>query len=157
MGMPIPDLDGTGLLPTGIHLCTLDEIEAKFASVAHTDQRRSLWGKFRRFVARVRPMDHWTAVFVDGSFVTDEAAPSDIDAILLVKPSGSPSAAPGQLERDLYALESEGVKSLYSVDLKYTFSGNDGVVAFFQQLRAEEAKRRGLLPGTTKGMLRVAL
>jgi len=82
--MPIPALDGFGLLPTANHDCTLDEIEARFGSFQHTDQRPRLFTKLAAFVAEAKSAEIVRSLLIDGSFATAKAAPNDIDLIVVV-------------------------------------------------------------------------
>lgn len=64
------------VLPAGIHLATLSEVEMRFATNAG---RRS---QFRGFVAALLSLRiaGCTRVFLDGSFVTAKPRPGDFDA-----------------------------------------------------------------------------
>ena len=45
--MPIPELDAHGLLPAGVHDCSLEEMTAKFA---WNDHRERMVRSFARFL-----------------------------------------------------------------------------------------------------------
>ena len=80
----IPPLNETGLLPDGIHDCTLAEVGAQFGAFQGTDRRPQLWAGFTEFVREVKACGVVDVVLVDGSFVTAEATPNDIDLVLVV-------------------------------------------------------------------------
>jgi len=71
----IPDLDDTGFLPPGVHVATLEEIEARFGASAH---RQHLFRGFRTAAESLRRAG-CTAMYLDGSFVTEKDLPADFD------------------------------------------------------------------------------
>lgn len=80
--MPIPNLDATGLLPSGIHECTLDEIRTRFAGWG---RRREIFDAFARYLAEAHgSVVSWVAV--DGSFTTGAEHPNDVDLIIVLPP-----------------------------------------------------------------------
>ncbi len=77
--MPIPTLEPNGLLPTGIHECSLDDISEQFT---WNDHRSGLFARFLRFLdAELKPKFPYP-IFFDGSFVTDKELPDDTDVVL---------------------------------------------------------------------------
>lgn len=73
----IPDFDEHGLLPPGVHECTLEEIGQRFC---WTDRRKDIFNGLCAFITReCRPR---VSVFVDGSFVRNKALPDDVDVVL---------------------------------------------------------------------------
>lgn len=73
----IPPLDPTtGLLPTGIHAATWDELVSRFGHNAH---RRALLAGLRRALTVLRAAG-CGSVYIDGSLVTAKALPADFDA-----------------------------------------------------------------------------
>ena len=80
--MRIPAFDATGHLPTGIHDGTVEEIATRFS---HFPERRSLWETLLRYVAELRRWPLAQELLLDGSFVTSEPAPHDIDLILVLR------------------------------------------------------------------------
>jgi len=83
--MPIPSLTTDGVLPPGVHTCTLEEIGAAFGTRAHSNQRMTLFTKLTELFALVRRSDLATAFYVDGSFITDKLDPGDIDILIALK------------------------------------------------------------------------
>lgn len=76
----IPDLIDIGspwnVLPAGIHLATLEEIEDRFATNV---KRRLLFAGFRQ-ACRLLKNAGCKVVYLDGSYVTEKPNPSDFDA-----------------------------------------------------------------------------
>jgi hypothetical protein len=78
----IPNFTSTGLLPTGIHLATLEEVELAFGR--GTDTRIRLYESLRAFLELARSFQMFTSIVIDGSFVTNEPDPSDVDVVLIL-------------------------------------------------------------------------
>lgn len=87
----IPDLID-GVLPEGVHQCTMDEVEARFGTFRRTDRRVRLMERLRAYFNEVRLAGIASAVILDGSYVTDCEEPNDIDLILVLRPGVSPAA-----------------------------------------------------------------
>ena len=89
----IPPFNDHGYLPPGIHKASLDETVNRFGSQSEIrrDQTESLqWlaGLLRRLDVK--------RLILNGSFVTDEAEPNDVDCLVLVdldSPRGAEAAA----------------------------------------------------------------
>src|SRR5437867_12297138 len=82
--MPIPPFSPDGLLPVGIHECTIDELKVRFGGFQGSDQRPRLFARLEGFLAEVRAAGLVRSILVDGSFVTAKPEPNDIDLILIV-------------------------------------------------------------------------
>ena len=144
--MPIPALNEHGLLPAAIHDCTLDELKSRFGSFQISDRRNQLFRRFERFVADAQAAQFARSLLIDGSFVTSEPAPNDIDLVLVLSRSHDVAAdlAPGH-----YNLVSRrSVRRRYGFDIvvvrEYTVEYEEAV-AFFQQVRGQPALRKGIL------------
>jgi hypothetical protein len=144
--MPIPPLDENGLLPPGVHDCTLTEIAARFGGFQGNEQRPRLMAKLEVFVMEARASGIVRLVLVDGSFVTGKDAPNDVDLIVVVAKEHDFSA-------DLLPL-AYNVVSKRRVQRRFGFDilvARDGSVEygkwvqFFQQVRLEPAHRKGIL------------
>ncbi len=72
----VPNFDTSGNLPPGVHLATWVEIEEKFGGTPH---RAKLLAGLKRALVALSRAGCQTA-YLDGSFVTDKAAPGDFDA-----------------------------------------------------------------------------
>ena len=82
--MPIPPFEQSGLLPPGVHGCTLEEIKLRFGSFQSSDRRPLLFLNLEKFVTEARASGIVRNLIVNGSFVTAETAPNDIDLIVIV-------------------------------------------------------------------------
>ncbi len=95
----------------------------------------------------------FTSIVVDGSFVTDKPAPSDIDAVHIL-PALELKRLTGH--PDYLRLENTEVKERFTVDL-FIDPDLDGMVKFFQQLKTEDALLRGVSPRHLRGVVEVTL
>lgn len=149
--MPIPNLTTVGLLPAGIHPATLNEVEAAFGSANNT--RVKLYTNLCALLQLARSFRLFTSIVIDGSFVTDKPAPSDIDAVLIL-PAPELKRLTGH--PDYFRLENTQVKERFTVDL-FIDPDLDGMARFFQQLKTEDALLRGVSPRHRRGVVEVAL
>ncbi len=101
--MPIPLLNASGFLPSGIFDCDLPEVRARFGSFQGSDHRSRLFLRLEELVTAMRRGGLFKSLLLDGSFVTAKAAPNDIDLVAVLRPGHD-------FERDLpmseYALVS---------------------------------------------------
>jgi hypothetical protein len=86
----LPPFDDHGNLPAGIHLCTIEELAARFGN--GSEERATEISELLQFIdaaqrAGVRRL------LVNGSFVTAKLAPNDVDVVLLPGP-GYPRQGP---------------------------------------------------------------
>lgn len=81
----IPPLED-GVLPEGIHDCTIDEIEDRFGRIQGTDWRCTLTRELREYLNEAWKCGFIKAVIIDGSFVTVKDRPDDIDIIVVLPP-----------------------------------------------------------------------
>jgi hypothetical protein len=144
--MPIPDLDENGLLPNGVHSCTLDEAEAHFGRARVTDRRVELFDRLRTFVREASESGLVKAVLIDGSFVTDAAAPNDIDIVIVL---GDDHDLRTEIKPFQYnVLSSRRARRRFGFDA-FTARANstdyDDYVTFFQRVRDRPGMRKGLL------------
>jgi hypothetical protein len=145
--MPVPSFTEEGVLPEGVHDCTLDELRQ---TLGGTNQRRRLVGHLRDYTLRLHSAWGRVRVIVDGSFITSKEAPNDVDIIVLVNELGL-TRAPGPLQSS--TIDRKYVNLWYSeeIDLKvaYTDAEADKWSDFFAQVKAATDKRKGLLRVTT--------
>ena len=148
--MPIPKLDVHGLLPAGVHDCTLMEVETVFAWNAH---RRRLCRDFAScFEDELRPR-FAAPILVDGSFVTSAEEPNDVDVVLDVL--GAAREDQRQCLK-FWTLHRKRLMSNYRVDLWLNLPGGEDMAAYFQGMRARDAKFADLDEHHRKGILRIA-
>jgi hypothetical protein len=148
--MPIPRLEPTGFLPVGIHNCTLAEIRERFGVFQRTDRRLQLIAKLEEFIAEAKKSGILCSLVVNGSFVTSEPAPNDIDLIAVVSAEHDFSAELSPAQYNL--LSKHRVRRRFGFDLLVARENSleyDRWTEFFQQVRLE--------PGQQKGILNLAL
>jgi hypothetical protein len=151
--MPIPPLNQEGLLPPSVHDGTLEEVAEWFGRDQWVgDRMRPCRSKLCRtlevYLAELGREGLAVAVIVDGSFVTGEPEPHDVD-LLVVLP------ADHDFGRDLRPFEynllsSRRVKAAYQFDA-IVVSENSAAYAqwveFFSRVRHR--------PGAIKGLVRL--
>ena len=140
----------SGILPVGVHLCTLVEAQQALST---NDVRTQIWDGLLGFLEWALQLPQPTALLIDGSYVTDNPVPSDVD--LVVDLTGC-SEAEQTAWFQSWNHQHGYVKQAFKVDF-YPFvvgAGND-FSAYFQYVRVDEALRRGIPPNVRKGILRV--
>jgi hypothetical protein len=139
----IPPFDHRGLLPVGLHDCSLQEIRE---TLGFNERRKVLVDGLERYL---RCWDGHLAVesiIVDGSFSTDKAEPGDIDLLIVLKHEAEFSQ---NLEELIFQLcyDSRETKDLFGCEA-FPVLGSDtenyrGWLEFFGKGRTGEV--RGLL------------
>ncbi len=78
----MPDFNENGYLPPGIHPATMAEIAARFGS--ENEVRRAEMQSLEWLIDFAR--EHRVQrIVINGSFVTDQFEPNDVDVVLLVR------------------------------------------------------------------------
>lgn len=150
--MAIPDWNEFGLLPEGVHDSDFGEIAQR---LAFNDHRASLVRGLGRALDWLRTMPPARSLIVDGSFVTDKALPSDIDAVAMI--GNLTERNQREWVRAWQPKHSE-LKEQLRVDLYPTVENRGhNFSAYFQYLRPEEALDRGAPLGVLKGLLRITI
>ena len=149
--MPIPALNQNGLLPRGVHDCTLAEMSNFFAANAH---RRQLFQNLVICLEReIRPL-FLHPIFVDGSFVTDKDEPEDIDIVLDLKETSDE-----QKLRGLMFMKEKQRRFLHEYHLHFWINfdtpESSDISVFFQYIGIKTARTKGLDPRHMKGILRI--
>lgn len=148
--MPIPELAATGLLPPGIHDCTLAELKQQFGSFQTSNRRPELFARLEEYVQETKLSGLLQAFVVDGSFVTIEAMPNDVDMIAVLQPDHDFSIELRPFQANV--ISSRHVRRKYGFDLLVAREGSAEYVeytTFFQQVRFK--------PELSKGIVRVRL
>lgn len=148
--MPIPSFEPTGLLPTGIHECSLDDIGKQFTWNEH---RSGLFNRFLRFLEGELKPQFPFPIFFDGSFVTDKELPDDTDVVLDLSP-----ASDEHKYRAIMFMQAhqQRIMDQYRVHFWINFPGANDFAAFFQYVGVKTASAKGLNPLHLKGILKVA-
>ncbi len=144
--MPIPLLNTVGMLPTGVHDTTLEEVRNRFGSFQGSDHRPRLFTRLEELVAALKRSGLFEALLIDGSFVTVKPEPNDIDLVAVLRPGHD-------FERDLpmseYALVSRAMLNRrFRFDV--VIAERDSAVyvtsvEFFSRVRDAPDLRKGLL------------
>jgi hypothetical protein len=148
--MAIPPLNEHGWLPEGVHDSTLEEAAARFGGFQRSDRRPQLWAQFVEFVREAQASGMVAAIIVDGSFVTAEPLPHDIDLVVVM-------STPQDFSKDLLpahynVLSQRRVRQRFGFDIVVATNNPETLaqaVAFFQQVRQR--------PGAKKGLVRIRL
>ena len=149
--MPIPGLNQNGLLPRGVHDCTLDEIAGSFAENPHRKQL------FQNLVAclkqEIRPV-FVHPIFVDGSFVTDKDEPEDVDIVLDLKGASDEQKWQGLM---FMTVRQHRFRQEYNVHFWINFDtpNSSDFTEYFQYIGNKTARSKGLDPRHMKGILRI--
>lgn len=144
--MPIPTLTDDGLLPAGVHDCTLDEIRDRFGAFQRSDRRCRLFERLESFVRAATASGIVTAIIVDGSFVTDKDEPSDVDVIVVLRTDHDFTATLRPMEYNVVA--SGPIRRMYRIDALVARDGSENLqdaVDWFEQVRNRTRVRKGLL------------
>jgi len=83
--VPIPALGTGGLLPDGIHECTIAEISEAFGRFQESDRRQRLTRQLLAYVEELKSAGVAKHLIINGSYVTSKAKPADIDLLLVLK------------------------------------------------------------------------
>ena len=155
--MPVPPLNEHGLLPPGVHDCTLDEIKQTFAQPGANTRREELWSKLVSFLDWISSFVVFKRVYIDGGFVTNKESPKDIDIVFEM-----PFPSSQVLYRmDQRVFDRDYVDREFKLDVYFWWPGvptpPHDLRLFFQYLKPEEIARRGLNPAQKKGILCVEL
>ena len=148
--MAIPELDEHGLLPTGVHDASLEEVRERFGQFHGSDRRVQLFAVLEKFAADAKSAALVQAMIVNGSFTTDKVRPSDIDLILVLREHIDLSR--DLLPRQYNLVSPKRVKARHGFDVLYATDSPeslDPLVEFFSQVRGQ--------PELRKGMVRVTL
>ena len=144
--MAIPDLDDEGFLPEGVYECSFDELQQRFGGSQHGDQRSALLAKLVNYIEELRSTKMALGLIVDGSFVTDKTEPNDVDLVLILPADHDFTATLRPFEYN--ALSRRRVFKRYAFDVLVARENSPELleyVEFFQQIRGETDRRKGLL------------
>ena len=80
--MPLPEFDGRGDLPEGVHPATLAQVLSRFGDAA--PQRQLVTARLIHIYDLVRATGKLLRFVIFGSYVTDKPAPNDVDILLVM-------------------------------------------------------------------------
>jgi hypothetical protein len=142
----IPLLNEQGCLPEGIHDCTIDEAAQRFGVFQRSGRRPQLWDKFTEFMQEAKSCGLIDAILLNGSFVTAESEPNDIDLVVVVSSHHDFSAEFQPSEYNV--LSKRRVHRRFGIDLLVARADSEEYrryVGFFQQVRLEPGRKKGIL------------
>jgi hypothetical protein len=149
--MPIPSFDRFGLLPDGVHSCTLEEVESV---LSWSDKRRLLTHQLRDFIsAELSPTFlALPPLVLGGSYVTAEDNPADINLVLELQHLSDHEKMQGLL----LCHRVPAIFRRYRIEMTPALqrSGND-FVTYYQHLNPRKALAMNLFHGHKKGLLRL--
>lgn len=146
----IPSFTSYGLLPPGIHDCSLDDAYHYFCT---NDHRKHIWSGLIKFIKLLKFYGLCQGdVILDGSFVTDKTIPNDIEFVL--------DAAQCDIQYQIsccmfFNLYHNTVHQELKVDAYPNIAGGNNFCSFFQYIGEKTAQIKGLNPKEQKGVLRI--
>lgn len=144
--MPIPTFTAEGLLPEGIHDCTLEELRERFGQFQRTDWRPRLFERLETFVRDAGRTGFVVAIIVDGSFVTATDSPDDVDIILVLRADHDFDA---DLRPFAYNVVSKRqVRRMHGIDMLVGREGDEALlehVLLFGRIRDNRNRRKGMV------------
>lgn len=152
----IPPLED-GVLPEGIHDCTMDEVGLVFGRFQRSDRRIKLLTKLEEYVRDAKTSKLVDALIIDGSFVTAKEEPEDVDIIVLLLDDWDGSAELKPFEYNVISRRAVKVAK-FPFDLIATTEGLARYLEYVDLFGTVHVdKHRSMTSKTRKGMLRVQL
>ena len=139
--MMIPGFRDDGYLPEGLHLATEAEVISRFGRI--TEWRERLAARLQRWIALSRAVAA-QRLFVDGSFVTAEPQPKDIDAVVWLGDQFAERVSRGEaqaLELQMMLLKRQP-EEIYGAGTRRDW---DDWLEFFSRTREADGRRKGLV------------
>lgn len=151
----IPELQD-GVLPEGIHHCTLEEVKNTFGQFRRSDRRPQLTERLARYIQDARNSGVVSAVLIDGSYVTAKEEPGDIDLIVALRPDFDLAEEMRPLE---YNIQSKPmVRKLYGFDVLSAADDSEAylrLLDFFSCVKPNDPDQK--TNQERKGLLRIEL
>lgn len=148
--MAIPKLNENGLLPNGIHECTIEEVKEKFGQFHSSDKRQLLFNNLVKYIKELKETGIGKYLIINGSFVTNKEIPNDIDILLVLNDNVDLNK---EVPPFKYNVRSKSyIKKNYPFDFFWGFDNHDSSlkpIKLFQRVK--------LKPGLSKGILKVIL
>lgn len=155
--MPLPALTDYGLLPPGVHDCTLDELAEVFGQFQHSTRRLTLLDKIRGFLSEAWKVDEGVEVLIDGSFIMSKVdEPGDVDVILLLPPDWDFTADLPPFKYN--ALSRRMVRRMHDFDMLVGAQGRPSAteaIEYFCKVNVKWTEQLKIPAGTVKGIIRV--
>lgn len=149
--MPIPRFNQYGLLPDGVHGCTMGEVEAV---LVWNEQRRRLTESLQAFISDEILVRFTTIppLVLDGSYVTSEDRPDNIN--LVIELQGLP--VDQQWEGQMLYMRNAELFGTYKIDMRPSLERiEQDFVAYFRSCDPRKALEKELDCKIKKGLLRL--
>lgn len=147
----IPTFDDNGLLPIGIHDCSLQEIANR---LCWTSKRQVIFDGLTNFLdMEWKPLGLTYPFYIDGSFVRNKPMPEDVDIVIDASGTNDPRILAQVFS---FRFRHSDIKTAYYVDVwvKHPLIPND-LSAFFQYVGLKAAAELRLQADDKKGILRI--
>jgi hypothetical protein len=152
----LPPFTYHGYLPEGVHETTLDHLKERFVTNLN---RTLLWDRLQNFLLWAVSTGKFSQAYINGGFITNKAAPEDVDVIL--QPNAPYGVEALQAMEPFFAMGIDAIYETYSVHLHFWCEGFPGGMSdfrrFFQYLRPQDAAPLGLREDARKGIVRISL
>lgn len=146
----VPPLNSQGLLPAGIHLCDLAELEAVFGFTA---ARIQLIAALKSCIPLMQAHGLAGDLLIAGSFVTDKEVPDDIEVTLDVRNYQRVDQDKALL---FYMRQHAKLKAETRIDWYPTMPDNESdFTLFFQYVGEKTAAIKRCDPKDLKGILKL--
>lgn len=140
----LPRFTENGFLPQGIWECSIEEFISRFAIFQKTDRRVLLFSKLENLLSEISRINLIKDILIDGSYVTNQIEPNDIDIIIVLDRQSESIEIPFWV---LNTLDSNLLRKKYQFDVKVVIDGSHTYfeyLDFFQNVRQSNL-RKGLV------------
>jgi hypothetical protein len=158
--MPIPSLNEHGLLPVGIHDCTLAELREMFGQNQWvpgpaTESRREVLcpnrdhfcNRLESYISEIHGVGLVIEILVDGSYVTTKPDPNDVDLVVVLPPDHDFSRDLSTQEYNLLSKRRLRRRN-YPFDVLVVAAGStafQAAIGLYERVRDREDLRKGFL------------
>ena len=148
--MAIPEFSADGLLPDGIVECTPEEVFERFGRFQSSDRRPRLTGQLQEYIQELRAAEVAKYLVIDGSYVTREPAPNDIDLLLVLRDTVDLTETVPPFRYN--ARSKRFLRKKYNFDIFVGFESDESSTEILEFFRGVKYR-----PGVSKGLLKVVL
>lgn len=150
--MMLPNFTEYGMLPKGLHDCTIQQAKERFCCNSH---RSSLWAGLESALGLMKAsgLPQSCPILLDGSFTTSKDIPSDIELAFDAR-SINDEAALFRICK-FFHMNHHSMKKNFSVDAYPCLAGFSDFSAYFQYIKEDVLQSQSIPANTRKGILRV--
>lgn len=150
-------LDEFGLLPDGVHDCSMEDIEQTFGRFRGSEARVILFARLKHYFEDLQKWRPGAVMIVDGSFVMGcVEAPGDVDLLVVLPPAWDLEAELCPVEYNL--LSKRRTKAAYGFDVIVAPADTQAEQEwkeFFRQVNPKWRQEINPQLPATKGILKV--